>query len=470
MKLLFLFLPLMPPAWTAVPEPDCLVEFTALAAGDGNSVEASTATYDRLLDKLGGTLTPPTLKKLLESADPFQVPEQPGTNLDSLRKHLTDWKGLLEKRGWNTLEVRQALLRRVTARTGAVEEQVTITEQRLSEGWSDFEMKINDFANPAHVMSRDGRYVAIFNIPEDFFVKPGGIEMMLTDRVTGKTLPYPVPEFTDLHGRFTFDPSGSHLYFFSEKQIITAVPMKNGVPQWDQRESFDKGVLGGPLKMPLPGENPRYVFSENKTALQRVDLITKEVTKVDLTAQMGLGQLVVKQVGSVGNTDSLYALAMNDNGWGGKIIAVDFDPSGKPLPSRVVAQWNKLENFKGLSWSSANKPITYQGNSFREWSTPDNSRSIGFAAFGERIPKIQGETPPQEIAVAIHPKGAAVLYGYGRSSWVEYADFGKFDDPKLFRINDGAQTIHFSPDGEVLITKNGSKAHFINHKRRLSEP
>ncbi len=426
----------------------------------------SASTYERLIETADGKLRPETLQKLVDSGDPFTLPEQKDTDLATLQKHLRELKGLMEKKGWNTPEVRQAILFRMATRAGALQRQSVDLAKKVNEQWLDFSLTVRKFGNPpAHAVSPDGRYVAVMDVAEDFFVRTpaGGFPLQLVDRVSGETRVFQNEVYPDLHGRMTFSPDSQHLYFFTEKQHVIDVPIVEGVPQWDRKLDHDLGELAGPLEMPQPGTNPRYVFSGNKTILQRVDLTTGKITKVPLTKELRLSGMKIKRVGSVGQTDSIYAFEEFPS-QGGRIFRIDFDANGDPRPAVRLAEWPQGYQLKDLTFTPEGKLITQHGSLFFEWPTPVQHVTL-FETTGTGILLHPAQPAVRLGPVALHPEGAAAIYSdTNGGSWVELVNFAKPHEPKLLRLDNHARQVAFSPDGQMLITKHGAKTKFTNFR------
>ncbi len=85
----------------------CLVPFAAL--GTVNS-DAAEQTYRELIARLGGSLSVQTLTEMIESKDPFLVPETENRDLGGLQKNLKQFRELLEMAKFNTPEMRQVFL------------------------------------------------------------------------------------------------------------------------------------------------------------------------------------------------------------------------------------------------------------------------------------------------------------------------------------------------------------------------
>ncbi len=446
----------------AEPPENCFFGFGTVSP-DADPVEVSAGTYEQFLNSLGSRLRPETLRRIVESEDPFTVPEQAETDVATLRSKLAAFKRLLEAKQWNTAPVRAAILARLESRQQNLQQQTNERAQSTRETQSDLKLDLHGFHKPAHTISADGRWFGLLDIPENELVKGGGAKLLILDRLTGKTAEFTNPPAIGVEskrrGRIHLSSNGENLYFFSAANAISVVPLVEGVPQFEKRKLLLRSEVGGLFAMPTVGENPRYVFSDNRTKIQRVNLDTGELVKISIPN--AIGDFDIRQVGSLGLSDSVYAVGVS--GEMGKIVAVDLNASGQSTKAaRTLATWSKSGDLKGMTWTAEGKPITRIGQSFYAW--PTEAQPTPFAT-------VDGKAYPgaKEVSVAMHPTGAAVLWRTSSGqSVVEYVDFTDANAPvRAFPLSDGADVIYLSPDGQTLISKHASRVNLIYLKNRL---
>jgi len=443
---------------------DCRFSF-AMLAEDGDPVVLSTSVYERLLEAVGSKASPETLQKMVDAGDPFTVPDQAGTDLLAFQRRMKELKDILEKKGWNTPVVRTAMVTRLATLRGLRIEAKRKVD-RILRPWEDFTWELNGTPKPGVAVTPKGEFAVVTTAsmgqatPES--ENPELKVMALDSRETHR---YPIRGLGAVRGEIALNAAGDRLHLFTPSSVV-AVPFHDGVPQWERKNVFQTDA--GPFQMPASAENPRYVFSTDKSAIRRFDLETGKIHEVKFPEELFGSRAEVERVGSVGNTDSVYVLAQTKRGNLGRIFTFDFDANGKAQPHRVAAQWDGVMECKNLVWDADGQLYTNQGGPFYKWSSADPKKYEKIGDVDQ--PFVSSEQLVTSPISPMHPGGAITLLRSDQTEkrWAYYFEFAN-RKPHVIPIGPDPTGAKFEAGGDILAIRHGSGAvSFINIAKRVA--
>ncbi len=447
--------------------PNCLVQFAMTSPDDPDGVALSLATYENLFDTLGGQANAETLRKMAAN-NPFEVPDQNGTDLGTIKKHLKEFEALITRRGWNTPGVREKLVASLDSRARNTGQGKQAVDRAGKDLWSDFDVP-TEFWIPAHAVSPDGNWLAILDLPEENFSRTGALFHLtnLNTRQT-KTYSYPAEPAEKMNGRIAFTPDGNSVVLFTEDKRARQVPLVDHVPDWTHLKKLNDYLMlaTSPRRMGS-SENQSYVYSETNNPIRRTHLQTHRTERADVTDEMfESGKYIARRSGSVGTTDSAYVHLENKR-VNAKLVAFDFGPDGKPLNPRTLAQWSNGLGLEVVYWNKANEPITQLGMDFYEWPTPTKPKLLYQPSGNGRGPEplrnyrqFEGDGSGSTIVMML------IL---GDKRWAEVFDLEKKRVTASFALPDHTDKIQLTPDGKRLIVKIKNQTRVMNYLARVDE-
>jgi len=323
----------------AEPTASCFSSFANVAPTDGVPRDLIQETYVELMDQLGGALTPETVRRLAESDNPFALPEQPGTDLGTLRRKLADFEAMLASRGWRTEEI-VSELRGIAARRAADQGGVRqATEETMTRVWNNRTLSVPDATR--FLLSPDGQY--LLTMQE---VSPNALAFQVTDLVSGQVS----REFSAGAAdsvRFSSDGKSLLLNVAREYQRI---PLEKGTPRFDRTEVVGTSARKGDhLGSAVVVADSAVVYGRSgQRDIRRFDLNRKKSALLKLNGTP-IDMSRIFDWGQVDGTNDLYI--HQDDGVTSTLVRYAFDARGRgkvvgepwSVPYRVgsVLQWGR---------------------------------------------------------------------------------------------------------------------------------
>ncbi len=417
----------------------CFASFANVAAIDGTPTELIQKTYVDLLDQLGGSLTPETFRRLAESENPFAIPDQPGTDVGTLRRKLADFEGMLESRGWRTAEILSGV-REIAARRAEAQGVVRqATEETVTGTWNNRMLSVPDTSRL--LISPDGKHILTMRE-----ATPDEVTIQVTDLLTGEVS----SEF--LVGRvdgIRLSSDGKSLLLNVAREYVR-IPIENGKLRLDRREvvgtsARKKDFVGAAVTV----ANPDLVYGRSgQRDIRRFEFNRKKSTLLKLNGQP-LDMTKIYDWGQVNGTNDLYI--NEDDLKTSTLIRYAFDARGR---GKIVGEPWRVPYVPGsvLKWGRDGRYLVrHQQGSVLVYPSR-NAPALTLGPFPTETDSLN----PILKAVLPHPlrDEVGVLYrqpakGTTELSWFDAAT-GKRLRSTQFATN-GIRGATLSEDGERLI-------------------
>ena len=446
-------------------DPECLVRFAAV--GPESAAEHAENAYGELLETLGKRLTLETLREIA-AGDPFHVPERSDVDLDALRTNLKRLRSMLTANNWNSAELRARLQGVAKDRAERLARANETVVRKIDSSWVDIKLEGNA-GPPAFAISPDARFVVLIDVPEASHSNSSRGWMQVTDRWTRKSERYRIDLGKKFVGTLAYSPDGKHLIYNGQDYSLLAVPIDaNGVPDVKTVKEFPRSMMSSRILAPRGSENQNFAYGEMTNPIMRYDLITQQLTRVDLEKEQTENWTYdPKAVGNRGQTQDAYATLENRDTKEGRLIVMPMP--GKQTPGRaaqpaqshqVLAVWGPELSMPDVHWTADNQPITVHDGAFYRWPTPKTPVLVAARKTDGIVP-----ADARVFASTGHPNGAAVFYTTNEKRWAQYVDYatGKVREivlpPKTERIT-------LSADGTMLVAQEFGFLHLINYRER----
>ncbi len=422
----------------------CRGLFASLTPDQESAAAVVTQTYRDLIDTVRDPLAKAQWISAIEEAkDPFAVAED--VDLLVTRRHLEQFRQMLEKLGYTQASLRSLLLpvvaQRQADRRQAEQAQASVVHQNRG----NFTLPLPE--GKRRTVSPDGRYVAGVD----------GDKFYVADGVTGERFAGPAaPVGSSLH----FSPDGDTAYVGDDKSVAIyhhnghrftldrEVPIAQG--WWATRVTgLTKHFCGG---NPIPIANPRYLLAElrhmedvpvNEQGVWLFDVTSGKVKRLNGTQDVvGLdGQGSYGKTWTVApGTNRIFIRVPTRNDRKMKILWGDIDEKG------FVAQWKDLgvNTERDLSqvvmWASRDYLAVRFVPKQKTMSVYPLAGGSPMS-FGDRV---GGAFPTQFVFHPDGKTGLANFEGYFQQVDLESRQVtGRLTIPK---------NTWFSPDGERLLT------------------
>ncbi len=322
-----------------------------LAESEQPPLSAIDQTYLKLLDGLGSRLTIETLEKM-KGRDPFEIPEQPGTDLDALRKNLSELKRMLEKKEWLDESVSRRLSALVEARVAATK----VGGARVAAETKQAQR--TTFALPDevhhHLVDPSGRWVVSFDNSYG-----GYLNGRVIDLQTRRVSPFQSPPLVDggdaFSGKMNFSASKNDLLLMTQNEQFVSVPFKDGVLDW--KEAKVKGHPAVSRTNDGPEADGRFAFGRRDVALgaiYRQDLTTFKTMEIQIP---GIGIEAVQHptngrvAGSQTKLNAYGQVPGSDRIWVHKTVTEKHPTLGHSVVHHEIVETYELKK-KSLFFSS----------------------------------------------------------------------------------------------------------------------
>ncbi len=410
-------------------------------------------THRDLIDKLGGRLAPATLSAMAESADPFAVPDQKETDVDSVRKHLKELQEMIARRGWDTPALRQQIaadLRNRTNRQNENAQKIKVEEEEL---WPDYSIEMP--AGYDYVLSRDGKRILT------------QVRMQAHSRI----FIYDIATRTKTEGfditnnrRAIFAPDGHSLMFPGKGASIVHTPLLDkGRLDWRKDVTIGDEAGISVHRMHLHHDGKRVVSfnldpSSGDVAFHIYDLTAG--TRTPIKPNLPLNATNVSDWGVVPHQESLWVLKNNlvpgPNAPGPGLFTIEFDAQGATQPP---VKWNfRHGEMQFVTWAPDGKSVMgyQQGSDKAELVFGPDPRGSGKVTPGPIIldlPKDSRGIPLNIKEAVAHPleNKVAVLFHVGETTrmlWYDMKTGAKLGERRL--ASGKLENLTFAADGSLF--------------------
>ena len=302
----FLFFPSKLPALE-----DCFASFANLS---GEDVEVlALSTYRNLFETLGaGRVSPETFQKMIEAENPFELPEQAGTDLQVLARRLKDFERLLENSRGDATVIRE----QIRAELKKMETAAVRAADRHDSALGILGTADQTFAFPPNsgrpTFNRDGTWGATNQ----------GNSLHLFDMASKKSSVESIPGDIPTES-VRFSPDGSAMFFSSANDAyVHFVPFADGKLDWANKKGFMQSGINGTIQWAQATGSPNQIlFSCDRTAVAHLldtrenvakpvnlDAFVQGLPRPRLRASRGKIRNKVRRFGAVPNSATLYLI------------------------------------------------------------------------------------------------------------------------------------------------------------------
>ncbi len=353
-------------------------------------------TYSRLLDRLGGKISPSTLQRMIEAKNPYAVPEQGETDLASVQRRMRELREMIDKRGWLTPETETALLDLLATRLRATVDQKATVETQVRETVRGYEMQFP--STSAMIVSPDGKHLTtLLNVGR------GQRRTVAYDLKTRATVRGTKPLFNG--DQFRFNADGTYLVFDRNGQIFR-IAFDGGQPHWEKAEQVGNLVSAGKLMDLLPAADGVSVYTRHETTPGSRRPETWLSPFGGGSVKVGLPNVEwSSDWGLVPGHDGLWSLAL-DHGHGLSVSEYGVAPNGVATPRSHWRFANR--NLTNAVFASDGKSVLAygrEGNSALELATVSSPTLYGPppAVQSLELPKDSSGQSMSIFDVKVHP-------------------------------------------------------------------
>lgn len=458
----------------------CAKHLANFAAGpvDAEAEGLVTSTYRRLLKELGGShFSPETIAKIIESGDPFLIPDEADGDFFALQKRLKEFHELVRARGWDSPSIHSALLLELGKLRVAQAAATETIQNATTNSFVDYALGFPDGASTT--TSPDGRWVVgiegKFSLVTDYYVHDR--QSRHTKRVKMPQLPLGPP---------TFSTDGTELLFPNHTAQMNRVPfnVSTGEADFAQRMEIGKalGVFHS-LATIFHAKTPGQFFAGRRIDLfdgtnvgdgdpkiQRFDLNTNERITVNL--RESFRRVSISGWGVVPGTDDLWVLVhvpvaavvgSTMPAWRVHVLSVAADGSVKQ--SQMPRTWTGGP-IRGLYWQADGKTcVVHDNQGISIWG--ENNKPV--MVFPHLI--VPGDDGFVQ-ASAPDPSQNRVAFLFRSRSGPARIDWLNMDTRQVergFELNEPPEfrAIKFLPDGKgMLMLDSAGKWQVVNHLAR----
>ncbi len=254
---------------------DCRFGFASLSPGDPEGTALAATTYRNLIDQLGRSLTPESIRKLKNGENPFHVPAQ-GTQVETLQRKMREFEELLIAHGWRTPELLAAIRSDLAVRLEGIDRGTKAIDQAVNRDWSDREWSM---ANPHQLaQSPDGRFLVSV---EYGFSETDPFSFHLYDRQTKQLTK--IPGGVGKGGQPTFSPDGKELRVQLNQTGYVVLPFESGRVDWASKRILP-GMPGSVLvSTQVPSPHPdTFVGGNDSWPVHLVDVRNNTIVPLPL--------------------------------------------------------------------------------------------------------------------------------------------------------------------------------------------
>jgi len=327
---------------------NCLTQFSALAESeDVEPNELVAGTYADLLQRLGSSLSPATLKKMAKG-DPFHAPEQSGLDVLLLNRKLREFRELIEAGGWSAKSFEPALAEWLERRSGELGQQAGKIEQQVAQmeqlklSWPF--RRGSDPGVGEGLSPNDGLWLNV--LPERVGQKA---KASLFDLRTRAFIPLAKIPTGSAH----FSADGKKLLWADEGRTLKEFPIVNGVPDFKHPREIGEWSGNGQFKKIHPTSDARIVFGDLVNLGEpafRVDLVRGEVTEVSFDQFIERGDSVMEWGVIPGSTDLFVLRVRGSDGLVGLVrLKVSATGDLTEIPDARLARANALGKNSEIS-------------------------------------------------------------------------------------------------------------------------
>ncbi len=448
--------------------PACLWGFANVAADSAEGTELVAIAYAQLLDRVGGaSFTQDVLRRLVDSKKPFEIPDDAGKDLGSLKRKMQEFESMVRAKGWNTPATIERLLSDLEARQHGVEtaaEKLSVAQGR--SGWRDHPIWINP---DGLLVSPDGRYLISTDKQRVGSGTQSLVRVRVYDRET-KRLVNGGAETRQAPAAFT--PDGTALLFPEHEGPVVRVPFKDGKLDWTARTSFGTVRPQHPAgHQVLVGCDPNVVYAGPHTNyLYRYDLRDNSTVEIIPADYFGWKSWLLRsderviRFGMIPGTDRLSLIVFEGRKDRVSLHTVEVDARGKMKQIEKRGPWNAGSGDIGeiqVNWLKNGTTAISWGGVLDGVSLTDT---------GQPLPQPLLKHHHTVHGVAVHPgeRELAVLVEENGDRRVETYDLHTKEQLGRFPVGRSSTRLRFLPDGETLLLDVDNHVRAINWRGRAN--